>query len=76
MGNKDRESERVEQVDVAVNRADEQVMQNKGQQKWNQSMLISPDDPSNAPLQALGTMPPKYLFAISRYQQQVDRAQP
>ena len=30
MGNKDRESERVEQVDVAVNRADEQGPRNSG----------------------------------------------
>ena len=73
MGNKDRESERVEQVDVAVNRADEQVRQNKGQQEWDQSMMISPDDLSNAPLQALGTLPQRYLLTISkRYQQPVD----
>ena len=75
-GNKDRDSERVEQVDGAVNRAYEQVRQNKGQQEWDQSMMISPDDLSNAPLQALGTLPQRCLLTISRYLKPVDRAQP
>ena len=75
LGNKDRDSERVEQVDGAVNRAYEQVRQNKGQQEWDQSMMISPDDLSNAPLQALGTLPQRYLLTISRYLKPVDRAQ-
>ena len=66
LGNKDRDSERVEQVDGAVNRAYEQVRQNKGQQEWDQSMTISPDDLSNAPLQALGTLPQRHQAGEQR----------
>ena len=66
MGNEDRESERVEQVDVAVDGADEQVRQNKGQQELSQSTMISPDDLSNAPLQALGTLPQRHQAGEQR----------